>query len=407
MEVRTSKVFEATVRAWNDTERYVSSCGGTRSGKTFANLQLLYMLACFDSRQTITSVVSETVPHLKRGAIRDFQTMLGDAWDDDAWNKSDLIYTLPSGAIIEFFSADQPGKVHGPARDRLFINEVQNVSYDVARQLFVRTRGRILLDYNPTHSFWVNEVIEPRDNCRTVHSTYLDNVDAATGRSFLTDMQVAEIESNRQDAHWWRVYGEGKVGTLDGLIFPDFEQVDDMPDGDLVECYGMDYGYTADPSVLVHVRVDTRRKVLWLDEVFYERGLLTAPVPGQPGRPSIVQRMEEAGVPKRSVPIYADCAEPKTNDALRAYGWNIRDSYKGRRKAEQLQMMRGWQMKVTKRSVNVIRELRGYVWQKDRDGNALNEPAAVNDHAMDAMRYAVFTHIAANDGRNRYQLLFV
>ena len=108
--VRTSKVFVETARAWRQTERYVSSCGGTRSGKTFANLQLLYAVGCRDKKPTITSVVSETIPHLKRGAIRDFQQILGPAFDDKAWNKSDLIYTLPSGSIIEFFSADQPGK---------------------------------------------------------------------------------------------------------------------------------------------------------------------------------------------------------------------------------------------------------------------------------------------------------
>lgn len=397
-----SPVFHRLVEAWQTHPRYIDDEGGARSGKTVSALQLLALLAATDKTPTLTSVVSETMPHLRRGAVRDFQgeAVMGEAWSDSAWNKTAMTYTFPSGSVIEFFSADAPAKVHGPQRHRLFLNEAQNIGYDTARQLFVRTSELIIYDYNPTHAFWAHEHIQPRENCAHIHSTYLDN-------TFLTDMQRAEIESNRGDSHWWRVYGEGKVGTLDGLIFPEFEQVDALPDGDMADVYGMDYGYTADPSALIHIRIDTRRKVLWLDEVFYETGLLTAPIPGQPGRSSLVQRLEDNGVPKRSVPIYADCAEPKTNDALRAYGWNIRDSYKGRRKAEQLQMMRGWEMKVTKRSVNLIRELRGYVWQKDRDGKALNEPATVNDHTMDAMRYGVFTHIAANDGRGKYNLLFL
>lgn len=243
-QIPTSKVFVNTFRAWRKTERYVSSCGGTRSGKTFANLQLLLYLASQDETPTITSVVSETIPHLKRGAIRDFQTILGDAFDEGAWNKSDLIYTLPSGSIIEFFSADQPGKVHGPARDRLFLNEVQNISLDIARQLFVRTRGKVLMDYNPTSSFWANEVIESRPNCVCVHSTYEDNVDWRTGKSFLTDEQIAEIESNRSDANWWTVYGEGRIGTLEGLIYT-FEQIDEMPEAEgLREVWGVDFGFT-------------------------------------------------------------------------------------------------------------------------------------------------------------------
>ena len=205
----TSKVFAQTVSAWKQAQRFVSSCGGTRSGKTYSNLQLLLYLADHDKTPTITSVVSETMPHLKRGAIRDFKSVMGEEWRDDRWNKTDCIYTLPNGSIIEFFSADSPSKVHGPARDRLFLNEAQNISYEIARQLFVRTNDKIIIDYNPTHSFWANEIIEPRQECITIHSTFLDNYDITTGESFLSENQRAEILSNRHDRNWWQVYGEG------------------------------------------------------------------------------------------------------------------------------------------------------------------------------------------------------
>jgi len=191
-------VYYKTQEAIYKTDRFVSSCGGTRSGKTFASLQCLFELAVQDQVPSITSVVSETFPHLKRGAIRDFQDALGDYWDEKCWSKGESIYTLPNGSIIEFFSADSPAKVHGPARDRLFLNEVQSIPYEIARQLFVRTRGLVLLDYNPTHSFWANELIELRPECVTIHSTYKDN-------SFLSAEQVAEIEANRRDRNWWQV----------------------------------------------------------------------------------------------------------------------------------------------------------------------------------------------------------
>ena len=370
--MRYTDVYYRTVDAVGRTSRFVSSGGGTRSGKTYSNLQIIYQLALMDKTPTITSVVSETFPHLKRGAIRDFRDALGDVWEEACWSKGSSIYELHNGSVIEFFSADAPAKVHGPARDRLFLNEAQNIPYETARQLFVRTKGLIIIDYNPVRSFWADQLVEPRDNCVSVRSTYKDN-------GFLTPQQVAEIEANRGDANWWRVYGEGKVGTLEGLIFPDFEQVDALPDADgYAECYGLDYGFTNDPSVLV------------LDECFYERGLVNAPIPGS-DRASLVQRLEENGVPKRGVPVFGDSAEPKTNDELAAYGWNVRPSYKATRKAEQLQRLRGYRLHVTKRSVNLIRELRGYTWQKDRDGNSLNEPIAVNDHAMDAFRYGAFT----------------
>ena len=217
--------------------RYIDNAGGTRSGKTFSTLQVLAELAKGCSGLLI-SVVSETMPHLKRGAIRDFKEILADEWDDGAWNKSESIYTFPSGSIIEFFSADQPGKVHGPARDILFINEANHLDWDTARQLLVRTRLLAFFDYNPTHTFWIHEQIAPRENCRSIHSTYKDN-------TYLTPEQVAEIESNKGDANWWRVYGEGKIGSLEGVIFSNIELIDQMPEAEgLREVYGMDFGFT-------------------------------------------------------------------------------------------------------------------------------------------------------------------
>ena len=307
-----TNVFNKTKEAAIKTDRFVSSCGGTRSGKTISILQLLFLLADNDKTPTITSVVSETFPHLKRGAIRDFQTC-NDLYDESRWSKGGNVYTFENGSIIEFFSADSPAKVHGPARDRLFLNECQNISYDVARQLFVRTKGLIFLDYNPTHSFWCQENVETRDNCVTIHSTYKDNVDYRTGASMLSPEQVAEIESNQNDKNWWRVYGLGLVGQLEGLIFPDFEQIDELPEG-LVETYGQDYGFTNDPSTMIHTKIDTARKALYFDEVYYRKGMLNA---------DMAREMESAGVPKRGTPIFGDCAEPKTIADLCTYGYNV------------------------------------------------------------------------------------
>lgn len=393
MRMIPSIVFERTLDAWLTNPRYISSCGGTRSGKTFSNLQLLYIYAA--KHKVTISVVSETFPHLKRGAIRDFTNILGTAWDDTKWSKTDSIYTLSNGSIIEFFSADSPAKVHGPARDILFLNEAQNIPYDIARQLFVRTRERIILDYNPTHSFWLNEKIEPLENCKCIHSTYLDNCDATTHKSFLTEAMMAEIESNKADASWWQVYGLGQVGKLEGVIY-DFTQVDALPDADgMIDVYGMDFGFSNDPTTLIHCLIDNRKKEIWLDEVCYRRGMLNA---------DIARTMEEAQVPKRSTPIFADCAEPKTIAELASYGWNVRPCYKATRKAEQIQVLKGYHINITKRSLNTIKEARGYVWQKDKDGSPINEPTPINDHAMDAFRYGCFTFLSEYKNKGHYNI---
>lgn len=370
------------------TQRFVSSCGGTRSGKTFANLQAIFQLAAADEVPSLTSVVSETFPHLKRGAIRDFPSAIGaDLWDGSAWSKGGYIYTLPNGSQIEYFSADATSKVHGPARDRLFLNECQNIPYEIARQLFVRTRGLIIMDYNPTASFWGNEQIETRPDCVTIHSTYKDN-------SFLTAEQIREIEANQHDTNWWKVYGLGEFGTLEGLIYS-FELIDEMPlAGGLREVYGMDFGFTHDPTAIVRVLADTGRKVAYVDEIAYKTGMLNS---------DISAVLAECDIPKH-VHIWADAAEPKSIAEIgRDTGLNIRASNKtaptrGSRLTFQLQWMQGWRLYITKSSTNIIREARNYTWAKDRDGNLMNEPIDTWNHALDAMRYALYSECAGASG---------
>ena len=373
-----SKVFEKTYNAILAPKRprYVVSRGGTRSGKTYAILQILDFLVEKDHAGDVTSVVSETLPHLKKGAIRDFETIRGTTLKDDpAWNESDHIYTYPGGGKLEFFSVDTPGKVQGPGRKRLYENEAIHLKYDTHRQLAVRTTGIIFMDYNPEQVSWIDEKILTRDDVQVLDSTYLDN-------DYLTEEQVREIESNRGDSNWWRVFGEGKTGHLEGLIFPDFIQVDSLPeksDG-MIETYGLDYGFTNDPTTLIHCYVDNRKKEIWLDEVCYRTGMLNEDI-------AAVMKQEGIG---RAVRVYADSAEPKTNETIRRYGFNIEGSYKATKIAEQLQAMKGYKIYVTKRSLNLIRELRGYVWMRDKNGEWLNELVDILNHTIDAARYAVF-----------------
>lgn len=386
-------VYWKTIEAIGKTERFVSSRGGTRSGKTFSNLQIVYQLALLDTKPTITSVVSETFPHLKRGAIRDFRETLGDLWDEECWSKSESVYTLRNGSIIEFFSADAPAKVHGPARDRLFLNEIQNIPYEIARQLFVRTRGLILMDYNPTASFWGNEKIEPRPDCVTIQSTYKDN-------TFLSPEQVREIESNATDRNWWKVYGLGEFGTLEGLIY-DFDLVDAMPEPDpkLVEVAGVDFGFSHDPTAIVRIVADPRKREAWCEELCYETAMMNR---------HIIAKLGEKGVGYRT-PIYADCAEPKSIAEIKEGGYNVipcvkEAPVKSDKLKFQIQWVQGWRLHFTKSSLNLIKEGRNYTWAKDRDGNLTNTPIDIYNHALDAMRYGLYTRFGQNAGYGQYKV---
>lgn len=391
--MRTTLTFSKLVQAWAAHPRYIDSGGGTRSGKTYAFLQLLSLVIPNDKTKTINSVVSETGPHLSRGAIRDFKAIMAEdgRWDDNAWNASHSIYTFPNGSILEFFSADQPGKVHGPARDRLFLNEANNIPFEVARQLIIRTKDIVAWDYNPTRVFWAHEHYQGRDNCITIHSTYNDN-------QFLSKEQVAEIESYKDDKNWWRVYGLGLVGELEGTIY-DFEQIDEMPTAsNLVDIYGMDFGFTNDPTALDHLRVDTARKIIYAEQLIYETALLNR---------DIVERMEALGVPKRSIPIYADCAEPKSIAEISRAGFNVKPCQKdapvrSEKMKFQIDFVKGYKLCVLKSSTDLIKELRNYTWAKDKDGNNLNVPIDKWNHALDALRYAVYTHLAQEYNHGKY-----
>ena len=401
--MKLTRVGRKTIAAWKQHSRYISSCGGTRSGKTYSILQT-FIIALVEEVNlgrpaTINSVVSESMPHLQRGAIRDFKQIMDmeGLWEDARWNETQHTYTWGNGSVLEFFSVDNAGKVHGSARDRLMVNECQNIPYEIARQLFVRTRGQIVCDYNPTHSFWLNEIIETRPNCITIHSTYKDN-------EFLTPEQVAEIEDNRTDSNWWKVYGEGKIGTLDGLIY-DFELVDALPEktemDHLVEIQGMDFGFTNDPTARVQVVADHRKKTLWVRERCYRTHMQNK---------HIIQDLQDDGVTKR-MEIYADCAEPKSIADIQDAGFNVipcdKDAPTRSDKLKfQLQWMQGWQLNVTKDSIDLIRELRNYVWAKDKDGNSLNEPIDKFNHCLDAMRYAVWTRFGQKAGYGQYSFSF-
>lgn len=364
-------ILAASIKAFNKDYRYIINEGGTRSGKTFSVLTALYMIASKQKGKVI-SIVSETYPHLRKGAIRDFQTILdnGKLWNPDFWSKSESTYTLPNRTIIEFFSCDNPSKVHGPARDILFINEAQNISYDIARHLFVRTRGSVFIDFNPTHEFWAHTEIKDIEQTKWIHSTYLDN-------TFLSPAQVGEIERQRKNANWWTVYGEGKVGRLEGLVFPSFDLIDTMP-GCSSYRVGLDWGFTNDPTAIVMVGFNGEN--IYLDEITYQTRMVN----------SDIHAVLKAHA---GLKVIADSSEPKSIEELYRAGLNIHACRKGPDSVRSgIDLMLSKRIHVTKRSTNLINELRNYTWDADRTGKLLNAPIDQFNHAIDAARYAIADH---------------
>lgn len=370
---KLTRVFKANAAAYLAGQRIIANEGGTSSSKTYSILQLLIQIAQNVKRKFIISVVSESMPHLKRGCIRDFQNILGNEFEAARWNKTDFIYRWPI-CDLEFFSADQPAKLRGGRRDILFINEANNNAWDAFRELDIRTRLCTFLDWNPVSEFWAHEkgIISDPANAY-IHSTYID------ARWCLPSEVVANIEAQKtKDPNWWNIYGLGRIGKIEGLVYPAFEQVDALPQSGY-EFYGLDFGYASDPTALVKCVI--RGDELYGEELIYEAGLTND---------AIAHRLDELGVKRRDALIYADSAEPKSIEEIHRYGFNIQGCAKGPDSVEfGHQKIRQFKQFWTKGSLNCIKEMRNLRYIPDKDGKLTSKTTHVWTHGTDARRYAV------------------
>ncbi|WP_395019805.1 PBSX family phage terminase large subunit [Dongia sp.] len=346
--------------------------GGTSAGKTVGTLEVLIdRCQSEDGPGDVTSVVSETFPHLKRGAMRDFLSIMEvqGYFEPSRWNRSDSTYTFETGAILEFFSADQPGKVRGPRRKRLYINECNNIPYETFDQLEVRTKGEIFLDWNPTNEFWFYDKVAQRDDVDHIILTYRDN-------EALDPAIVASIEQRRNRPEWWKVYGEGQLGEVEGRIFRGWKtDVDEIPHEARLERYGLDFGYSNDPTAIVAIYYYNGGYIL--DEIAFQKGLSN-------------KQIADIFLNQPKALIIADSAEPKSIDELKSYGLNVLPATKGPGSVlQRIQMAQDQQISTTKRSTNVIKEYRNYLWETDKDGRIINEPEHAWSHSMDAFMYGL------------------
>lgn len=371
--MNVTHTFEKLLAAFTDPRiRGVASKGGTRSGKTWGVLQLLHLLALNNPSPLVISCVAATLPMVKRGMVRDFRLMLANEgqWDENAYNKTEGCYQYSNGTVIEFFGVDNASKVHGSARDILFVNEAQGIPREIFRQLDIRTRKKVIIDFNPVRKFW-GETEFVGDRYVTVHSTYKDN-------PYLSKEQVGAIEKNMNDANWWRVYGEGLTGGVEGNVYPEYEVIEDMPETFTGRCIGLDFGFVNDPTAIVDIRFQGWD--LYVDLLCYETGLLNA---------NIADYLT-ANMLHRLITV-CDNAEQKSIVELQQRRIKAIPCVKGRGSvAGGIAQVKQFKLHVTKRSVKLLDELDNYKWIKDEATDTYtNEPIDAWNHALDAMRYGV------------------
>lgn len=347
--------------------------GGTSAGKTFGILPVEINYSA-KHPYTETSIVAESIPHLKRGAMKDFKKIMFETgrWNDARWNATDFKYTFANGSYIEFFSADNDSKLRGARRDRLYMNEANNMTFHAYTELASRTKQSVILDWNPVNEFWFHTELMNDNDVDFIIVNYTDN--EAVPESALNFILKAKEKASTSSYwdNWYNVYGLGKIGNLEGVILNNWKQIDSIPKEARLLGYGLDFGYTNDPTSIIEIYKYNSERIV--NQICYQKGLSNAQI---------------SKFINTKLPCYCDSAEPKSIAELKMNGVNAIAVTKGPDSINfGLQIMQEQSYLVTSKSIETIVELRKYAWDKDKKtGEKLNKPIDNFNHAIDAWRY--------------------
>lgn len=374
IDITAGEIHKLTRKAIQSGREIIVHKGGTGSGKTFDLMIYVMITYCMTNPKKIATVVSESKPHLDIGAIRyakKFESQLLEGGVLLEYNKSKSFYLFQNGSVLEFFSADRIGKALGARRDLLYGNEINSLKLHVWEEL-ARRSGIVIADFNPTAQFWLEDWLHYQDNYEIIKSNYTFN-------RYLPEIEKKKIELRAErDPNFKRIHIDCEYGNYEGLVFPNFTQVDTLPEGKSVK-YGMDFGFSNDPTTLIAV-VETS-DAIYADELIYRTGLTNSDISNEIKSTKLITRNDV---------IIADNAEPKSITELNQMGWSVKPSYKGKDSIKNgIDYIKRKELRITKKSVNLIRELRNYSWDTDKNGKMLDKPVDSFNHAIDALRYAL------------------
>ena len=358
----------------NTDKKIIVEQGGTRSGKTYNIILWIIFNYCAQNNGKVITVCRKSFPSLRATVMRDFMSILQtyDVYQEANHNKSNSEYHL-FGNLVEFISLDMPQKIRGRKRDLLFVNEGNELYYEDMQQLLFRTQDKIILDFNPSDEYhWIYDKLITRDDCAFFKTTYLDN-------PFIEDSIKLEIERLRDtDEQYWQIYGLGERSSSRSTIFT-YAEVNQIPvDANLI-AYGMDFGYTNDPTTFVSVYSEGHN--LYIKEHLYRTQMTTSDI-------SLFLKEEKL----LGNPIYADSAEPRLISELRRMGHNIFPSIKGKDSINAgIDLLKRYKIHILASSSNAISEFRNYKWKEDRSGALVNIPEDKHNHIIDPCRYATYS----------------
>ena len=371
--IKTNKVFRHLEES---AAKIVVEQGGTRSGKTYNIILWIIFSYCQKNEGKIITICRKTYPALRGTVMRDFLTILKDheIYSEDDHSKTASEYKL-NGNTIEFISLDMPQKIRGRKRDLLFANEANELNFEDWQQLLFRTNEKVIIDFNPSEEFhWIYDHVLPRKDVEFFQTTYKDN-------PFLGAEIKAEIERLKEiDENYWRVYGLGERGQSRSLVYT-FNTIKEIPKEAKLVSYGLDFGYSSDPTSLVRTYI--LGDDMYVDELLYRTGMTNQ---------DIANEMKVLGL-DRSNEVFADSAEPKSIEEIYRMGWNVKPTIKGSINIG-IDIIRRYKLHATESSFNLIKELRNYKYIEDKNGQMTNKPVDNFNHALDALRYSVVNKIS-------------
>ena len=365
--------------------RFAINQGGSRSSKTYSLCQIILLYA-IQNPGSVISVIRKTLPALKGSILKDLKRIIEKELipQDYTWNKTEGIITLSNGSEIEYFSADDSQKLRGRKRDIALLNEANELSFEDFVQINMRTNSKIFIDFNPSmKKHWIYDLIDKPESL-LIKSTYKDN-------TFLDKRIVQEIERLIEvDEDYHRVYALGLPPIGEDTIYTHFKEIDSK---DLQEIkswsIGLDFGYKHPTACVLVGWLDEHK--IYAKELLYESHLTSN---------DLIQRLKdifyEQNINTR-IPIYADYARPEIISDLRKAGFNVYNAKKD--VLPGIDSVKSKNVLVDKTSSNILNEITLYKWKKDREGNATDNPIKLNDDALDALRYGVYSHYYRDTGR--------
>lgn len=375
-KIETTVVFEELI---NTDKRICVFQGSSRASKTY-NILIYWVYKLLQEDNKVLSIVRKTLPSLKGSILRDLKEILinFDVFDSNKWNATEGHYTLGTN-IIEWFSLADEERIRGRKRDYLFINEGTEISDDEYIQLALRTSDRIIIDLNPSlWNCWIYD-LEGQDDVFYKIVTYKSN-------PFLSQVQIKEIEKLKdKDPNLWKVFGLGQKGTPTRVVFSHQQVCDEVPSEAKLLAYGVDFGWE-DPNTLIAIY--KLNENIYCDELLYLKHTTL---------PDFIYKIKQEGLNLKN-DFFCDSSAPQNIEEMRRNGINAKPVKKGTI-LHGIDLMKRHNLHITSTSLNLLEEMRMYVWKQDKNGKNLDEPIDNFNHAIDSIRYVLESTLTKPKGK--------